>query len=268
MTDESTPDHLRVLPPAGDAPARHDEATAAVSEAGPGHDRVVDAGTASAELARIVLGAQPLGAVLTRVAQLAAELLPEVEEVSVTLIERGRARTVAFSGHRAAVLDERQYQDGYGPCLDAAVTGQTITVQDTATDTLYPQFSAASARAGIKHTLSIGLATVHGSTGALNLYGAGAPFNDAARDIAAGFASYAAVAVANAAVYAGALAEVEQMRTAMASRAAIEQAKGIIMASRRCTAEEAFAILREASSRANRKLHDIAEAVVKGATGT
>jgi hypothetical protein len=67
------------------------------------------------------------------------------------------------------------------------------------------------------------------------MYGADQPLDQSSRDVAAGFASYAAVAVGNAAVYAGALDEVEQLRTAMASRAGIEQAKGIIMATRHCT---------------------------------
>ena len=105
------------------------------------------------------------------------------------------------------------------------MTGQIITVPDAATDNLSPEFSAASARAGIRHSLSIGLATMQGTTGALNMYGTGEPFDDAARDVAVGFAAHAAVAVGNAAVYAGAVDEVEQMRTAMASRAVIEQAR-------------------------------------------
>jgi GAF domain-containing protein len=227
-------------------------------------DAVLAAAPAYAELAKIVLDGQPLGAVLARVAQLAADLVPGIEEVSVTLIERGRARSVAFSGERAAVLDERQYEDGYGPCMDAAVSGQTIAIEDTTGDTLYPGFSRAAARAGIRHTLSMCLAiAAKDTTGALNMYGADQPLDQSSRDVAAGFASYAAVAVGNAAVYAGALDEVEQLRTAMASRASIEQAKGIIMATRRCTADEAFDLLRDTSSRANRKLRDIAQALVE-----
>jgi GAF domain-containing protein len=197
------------------------------------------------------------------VARLAADLIPGIEEVSVTLIEGGRPRSVAFSGQRASVLDERQYEDGYGPCLDAAVSGQTIAIEDTSVSTLYPQFSRAAARAGIRHTLSMCLAmTVKDTTGALNMYGATRPFDQSSRDVATDFAAYAAVAVGNAAVYAGALDEVEQLRAALNSRATIEQAKGIIMAARRCTPEEAFDILRTTSSRANRKLRDIAQALV------
>jgi GAF domain-containing protein len=218
---------------------------------------------ALAELAKIVLSDQPLGAVLTKVAVLAADVVPGIDEVSVTLIERGRPTSVAFSGQLAVSLDERQYAEGFGPCMDAAASGQTIAIDDTATDVIYPGFAAQAAREGINHTLSIPLSQITpNGVGALNLYGRGQALDQDARDSAVLFSSYATVACANAAVYAGALDEVLQMRTAMASRATIEQAKGIIMGARRCTPDEAFDILRETSSRHNRRLRDIAQALV------
>src|SRR3954451_9028817 len=88
----------------------------------------IDAFSVFAELGRVVLGDEPLGAVLERVAGLAAKAIPEASEVSVTLMEGGRAHTVAFTGSLAVQLDERQYETGWGPCLDAAVSGHTITV--------------------------------------------------------------------------------------------------------------------------------------------
>ncbi|MEV1154850.1 ANTAR domain-containing protein [Micromonospora chokoriensis] len=55
------------------------------------------------------------------------------------------------------------------------------------------------------------------------------------------------------------------MQTAMRSRAVIEQAKGIIMGERRCTADEAFAILAKASQDPNRKLRGVAATLVERA---
>jgi AmiR/NasT family two-component response regulator len=51
----------------------------------------------------------------------------------------------------------------------------------------------------------------------------------------------------------------------MANRAVIEQAKGIIMAQRRCTADEAFTILAKVSQDSNRKVRDVAAALVERA---
>ena len=243
-------------------PASIESASSAMPEAS---ESALDyAVSAYAELAKIVLNRQPLGAVLRRIAELAAKIVPGANDVSVTLIERNRARSVAFTGPLATALDERQYEDGFGPCMDAAVTGQLIQIEDTAEDEIYPEFCRQARRHGIRHTLSIGMPTQQDTTGALNIYGAGTagPFDQAARDIAATFAGYAAIALLNAALYAGALDEVSQMHRAMASRASIEQAKGILMRDQRCTADEAFAILREKSSRTNRKLRDIAQSII------
>jgi AmiR/NasT family two-component response regulator len=54
------------------------------------------------------------------------------------------------------------------------------------------------------------------------------------------------------------------MQEAMTSRAMIDMAKGILMAQRRCSPDAAFAILSQASQRSNRKLRDIATALVAG----
>ena len=56
----------------------------------------------------------------------------------MTMLGRDDASTVAFSGDVAAALDERQYDTGYGPCLDAAASGGTVVVRDTAAGELYP----------------------------------------------------------------------------------------------------------------------------------
>ncbi len=103
----------------------------------------------------------------------------------------------------------------------------------------------------------------------MNIYGPGVPgpLEERTIEVATTFAGHAAVTLFNAALYAGARDEVAQMKQALASRAQIEQAKGIIMAQERCGAEQAFAILVDLSSRSNRKLRDIAETVVAEASG-
>ncbi len=225
--------------------------------------------TAHEKLAAIVLSAQPLGATLGLIARIAVDELPGIDEASITLIERDRPQSVAFHGPHAVQLDERQYESGYGPCIHAAATGTTIAIDDMAGETAYPDFAAQAVACGIKHSLAIALpVTLPGRTAALNLYGSNAPLDQAGRDLAHSFAGYAAVALTNAAVLDGALAEVQQMQAAMASRAVIEQAKGIIMAKRGCTPEEAFDALRQVSNDSNLKLRDIAVDLVRNVKQT
>jgi hypothetical protein len=59
----------------------------------------------------------------------------------------------------------------------------------------------------------------------------------------------------------------ERLLARLQSMPVIEQAKGILMAQSSCTADEAFAMLRAASQRSNIKVRDIAEDIVKRASG-
>jgi AmiR/NasT family two-component response regulator len=55
----------------------------------------------------------------------------------------------------------------------------------------------------------------------------------------------------------------DQLDQALASRAVIDQAKGIVMARRGCTADEAFTHLAALSQQRNVKLRDLAAALVE-----
>ena len=59
--------------------------------------------------------------------------------------------------------------------------------------------------------------------------------------------------------------DIDHLHAALTSQPVIEQAKGILMARHRCGPDQAFRLLAEASQRENRKLRDVAEAMVQGA---
>jgi hypothetical protein len=61
--------------------------------------------------------------------------------------------------------------------------------------------------------------------------------------------------------------EVEQLRAAMASRAVIEQAKGILMLLTSCGDQTAFDLLGHISSHTHRKIRDVARAITESASG-
>jgi len=226
------------------------------------------------ELGRIVLGDAPLNQMLQQVAVLATRVLPGAADVSVTLLkqtpdrreQRREARTVAFAKDLAIHLDERQYRDGVGPCLDASQSENIIRVDvDQEENDKYPDFVAACRRAGVRQSLSVPLPVPQRTVGALNIYGG--PFMDEDVEMATAFAGQAAVAVTNAALHQTSVELAEHLRRAMESRAVIEQAKGIIMGQRRCTADEAFDWLRTQSQQRNIKLRDIAQRVVDRTAG-
>lgn len=225
------------------------------------HPDVVDA------LARIVVAGRSRDDVLLEVAQIARDAVPGADDVSVTLIEDGRAATAAHTGPLSLAADELQYERGYGPCVDAGRVGLTLVVPDMRAEERWPDYAQAVAVRGVLSSVSAPLPVQGTVVGALNVYSTRTAAFDAEQvELLQVVASYAAVAVANAHAHHSAREQARQLSEAMTSRATIEQAKGIIMGERRCTADEAFAILTRLSQSTNRKLRDIAAALVEQAS--
>src|SRR3984957_5532504 len=122
---------------------------------------------AFAELGRMKLGEGDLRAVLGRVAELARQTLPGGVGASVTLVESDRAFTAAFAGQLALDLDETQYQEGFGPCLEVAQSAGTVTVPDMAAETRWPAFARHALAAGGRSSLSVALPLQEAVLGAL-----------------------------------------------------------------------------------------------------
>jgi GAF domain-containing protein len=223
----------------------------------------MDPTEAFAELGRIKLSETDIDGVLAIIADLARKTIPGTDEVSVTLVRGTAGHTAAFTGEMAVALDEFQYERGYGPCLDASASGASLSVPDMAAEQRWPLWVAHAMGAGINSSLSIGLPVHESVKGALNVYATKPEtFDEDAIILAQTFAGYAAVALANAHLYDVTATLAQHMQAAMEHRAVIEQAKGIIMGERRCTADEAFAVLSKLSQDSNRKLRDVAAALV------
>ncbi|WP_233498494.1 GAF and ANTAR domain-containing protein [Blastococcus sp. TF02A-26] len=210
-----------------------------------------------------------MDAMLLRIAELAKRVTPGVVEASVTLVSRHKATSAAFTGPLSVQLDESQYSRGEGPCLEAAVGQEIQEITDAREETRWPGHARECVARGSLSSMSVPLPVKESVHGALNLYATEAhAFGDQAKAVATEFASYAAIAVQNRQLYDSTRELAEHLDTAMRTRAVIEQAKGILMSQRRCDAAEAFNLLAAASQRSNRKLRDIAQAIVDGVDGT
>ncbi|WP_229072882.1 GAF and ANTAR domain-containing protein [Actinoplanes sp. DH11] len=216
------------------------------------------------ELGRISLAGTDLDGVLDQVAALAKRAVPGSCEVSVTLIRAAGPRTVACTGDAALWIDKWQYENDCGPCLQAARDRSTLIVDDVRAEVRWPGWQDHAGSVGVHSALCVGLPIEDTVTGALNVYATAARvFDTDSVVLAETFAGHAAISLANAHLYDTTATVARQLEAALASRAVIEQAKGIIMSQRRCTAEEAFGILAKASQDANRKLRDVAAALVE-----
>jgi GAF domain-containing protein len=220
--------------------------------------------TTLSALLGIRLGGSQLSDVLQRLVDIAKEAVPGADEVSITLVRDERPWTAAYTGQLALDADELQYERGYGPCIEAGISGLLLRVEDMRVETRWPDYASTVVTRGTLSSLSVPLPLQTEVVGALNCY-ARRPeaFDDTSTDTGVELAGHVAVAVVNAMGYVDAADLAENMQQAMASRSVIEQAKGIIMAQNRCDAQTAFDILRRASQGRNVKLRDLAADLVR-----
>jgi GAF domain-containing protein len=205
---------------------------------------------------------------LDRLVRLAAQTLDGRVSAGVTLAREGRDRTVASSDSIASRFDELQYGLGDGPCLTAIRTGEEVLVADLEADERFADYREHAAPLGLRSCLAFPLSGSDGTVGALNMYSdTTAAFDAATRAVARQFAGEAERALRLAVRLAQQAELTEQLRTALTSRAVIDQAMGVIMGQSRCSAEAAFEMLRKASQHRNVKLRVLAAEIVESASG-
>jgi transcriptional regulator with GAF, ATPase, and Fis domain len=204
-------------------------------------------------------GRRELGDTISAMADLVALALG-TDMCGVTLFDaHGRPRTVAYTQTTVPEVDETQFEVDAGPCLDAARQTRTNQIEDTATDDRWPEFCAAAAAAGVRSTLSAPILVGDRGAGALNIY-----FREpGSRDsVSIRTAELLARQTAIVSAYYDKAGLAHHLERAMQSRATIEQAKGVIMATAGCVPDVAFDILRQQSQTENRKINEIAAEIV------
>jgi len=216
-----------------------------------------------ARLAGLVLTAPDLDTALVEVTRVTVRAVGPCDGASLTMRERGQPSAPIADGDWAVELDRLQFAEQEGPCLDCLREGSPMRVRDLAGDARFPNYGPKAAACGAASALSVPLTADGRTVGALNLYSRRTDaFDRDAVGVTELLAAHASLAVQAATAYYSSRDLAEQMRQAMEGRAVIEQAKGVLIAQHRCTADEAFTRLVEASQRSNRKLRDVAAALV------
>jgi hypothetical protein len=175
------------------------------------------------ELGAILVADAPLAVTLQRVADLGCGIALPIAAVELSLADgRGRPMETVLAGVAPPGLADTS-EDRLS--TDLVVSGATL-----GTVTLYAREPGA--------------------------------FTAAAASAAEEFAAHAAVVLANARAYWELHDVAAGLQAAMQSRAVIEQAKGKLMATEGCSADEAFMLLARASQRENVKLRELARRFV------
>lgn len=217
-------------------------------------------------LSQLATGQLSLDETLTHVATFAVQAVPGADGAGLTLLERGSPNTIVATAAFVSDVDDVQYGLGQGPCITAAAQAETVIARSLGADQRWPQFGSKVARMGVHSALSLPLITLGGVVGAVNIYArAKGVFDDRAAQLGEIFAKPAAVAVQNAQVLAETKRIAEQLHRAMANRAVIERAIGIMLSRSGGNAEGAMVRLRKLSQHEHQKLHQVAQGIVDDA---
>lgn len=223
--------------------------------------------TGTETLEHALARAQGLDTLLRDLTDRAVRQVPGADACSVTVRRADRLMTLAGSTGLPSGLDLRQYENGSGPCVDAAESGEAQYSPDLAAETRWPPYTEYALATGVRCVLALPLA-VEGETGAaLNLYGVEPDSLALGLDAARAFAERAADAVNEALRIERERASAPDVRTALLSRSVIDQAVGMLMARERIDAARAMERLRRVSQDRNVKLRDLCAQVVARASG-
>jgi len=218
-----------------------------------------EASEALEELAGVLADEQSLDEVLLQLAESASRVIPDAENVSVTVVGSRGASTAAATDEKVVAIDTDQYAADRGPCLEAARSQRPVRATVEGGRAEWPEFAASAQRAGVRSYLSAPLVVEDSVLGALNLYSSAEsafdPFDESLLRL---FTTAASTAIAGFRRYERSRALIAHLERALGSRAEIDQAKGVLMAAHGIDADEAFQRLVEESQVHNTKLRAVA----------
>lgn len=217
------------------------------------------------ELTDLLLATPSFEDYAQRLVEIASERIIPGAVCGLTMVMDAKPRTIASSGNLANRVDEIQYSNGDGPCLESLRTSTVIVVVDLTREDRWGTYREHAIEQGVRSSLSLPILNARASAaGALNLYFT-EPTHYTHDQIQLGqhFADQAAGALQLATRLAQQATLTDQLREAMTSRSVIDQAIGILMAQNRCTPQTAFDLLRRASQARNVKLRTLATDIVR-----
>jgi len=187
-------------------------------------------------LQSLLLTTQDLEDFFHELAGLTADIVEPPASVGITMRGPDGPYTVATSDERAAQVDEQQYSNGAGPCIQALSSGEIVEVTDQEHDDRWGGYAPRARKHGVKCVLSLPLSAGDGTAGAINIYGYERPgaFTGPQRSAAEVFAAQASTAMALLLRQAHQNELCAQLEQALTSRTVIDQAIGVIMGQQGC----------------------------------
>lgn len=202
---------------------------------------------------------------LQRKAGAVTELVPDLVGLSVARLDDGVAFTLVATDLDVAVLDAVQYVAG-GPCVDAVPQERVVEfdAEDPDDEGVWESFARATAAKAVATTLTLPILERDQVVGTVNMYAArrGA-FRGLHQEIAEIFSAWAPGAVTNADLSFRTRKTAEESLRRWRSRARVEAAIGLLMATRSIGENAARALLEESAQRAGVSSELLAEIMLE-----
>ncbi|HEY9294269.1 MAG TPA: GAF and ANTAR domain-containing protein [Microlunatus sp.] len=180
--------------------------------------------------------------------------------------QQGTLRVMAASSEETRLLELFELQNKQGPCLDCFRTGEAIVaVTEDEQAARWPTFAPLLRKNAFGAVYAIPLRLRTETIGALNLFGRpGGPLPADEVQIGQAMADVATIAVLQHRAIEAGERLTAQLQTALNSRIAIEQAKGVLAQHAGIDMDEAFKALRNHARGSNLRLSDVATAIATG----
>jgi hypothetical protein len=190
-----------------------------------------------------------------------------VDGTGLTLAhEDGQPRWVAVSDAAMELLEQIQHDFGEGPSLVAYAEDRVVAVQDLRSERVWDRIAAVVGQLQVYGVLSVPVRLADQPVGTLDVYVTQPrAWTPGEVEALGAFAVVTAELVRTAVELANREVEVAQLRRALASRVWIEQAKGVLVATRGVSPDAAFQQLRKQARSSSRKVADLAQEVVQEA---
>ena len=200
---------------------------------------------------------------LTELTERCAELL-DVAAAGLLLADPlGRLHLLAATSEKTRDLELFQLQADEGPCVDCYASGLPVSVADlAAASPRWPRFVPAAVDAGFASVHAVPMRAAGIVLGALGLFGThSGELNDADLLVGQSLAHIACVAILQEHAP-SASAVLPRLRTALAARLVVEQAKGFLRERLDVSVEDAFTLLRRYARSHDDHLTDVSRRLI------
>lgn len=180
--------------------------------------------------------------------------------------QRGSLQVIASSSEQSRLVELFQLQNDQGPCLECYRSGRPVSEADlAAAGQRWPLFAPAAAGAGFAAVQALPMRLRDEVIGAMNMFmHAPGRLDETGLQVAQALADVATIGLLHERNLRHQEVLAEQLQSALNSRIAIEQAKGVLAQRLGVDMGQAFSLLRDQARAQNRRLAELADAVAGG----